>query len=55
MAFWIEPEALRQLHQLALDESTPETKKTVQGLMEEALDLLFRHRGLHRLAGEGRD
>jgi hypothetical protein len=55
IAFWLDPAAWRQLQQLALNESTPEAKQTIQGLMEEAVDLLFRNRGLHRLAGEGRE
>lgn len=45
VAFWVDPAAARQLRLIAADED-----RTVQSLMEEALDLLFQARGRHRLA-----
>jgi hypothetical protein len=45
VAFWVDPAAGRQLRILAAEED-----RTVQSLMEEALDLLFRQRGRYRLA-----
>jgi hypothetical protein len=45
VAFWVDPDAGRQLRILAAEED-----RTVQSLMEEALDLLFRQRGRYRLA-----
>lgn len=43
---WLEPELVRQLNQIALDED-----QTVQALMEEAVGMLFTSRGKPRLAG----
>jgi hypothetical protein len=45
VAFWVDPDAGRQLRVLAATED-----RTVQSLMEEALDLLFQNRGRYRLA-----
>jgi hypothetical protein len=45
VAFWVDPDAGRQLRILAAEED-----RTVQSLMEEALDLLFQNRGRYRLA-----
>ncbi len=45
VAFWVEPEAGRQLRILAAEEG-----RTTQSLMEEALDMLFQNRGKYRLA-----
>jgi hypothetical protein len=45
VAFWVDPDAGRQLRILAATED-----RTVQSLMEEALDLLFQKRGRYRLA-----
>jgi hypothetical protein len=45
IAFWVHPAAAKQLGLISLDED-----KTIQALMEEALDLLFRSRGKHGLA-----
>lgn len=41
---WLDPAAVRQLNQIALDEDT-----TVQALMEEAIGALFVSRGKPRL------
>lgn len=41
---WLDPAAVRQLNQVALDEDT-----TVQALMEEAIGALFVSRGKPRL------
>ena len=43
---WLEPELVRQLNQIALDED-----RTVQALMEEAVGMLFTSRGKPRLIG----
>lgn len=43
---WLEPELVRQLNQIALDED-----QTVQALMEEAVGMLFTSRGKPRLVG----
>ena len=45
IAFWVEPHAAKQLALISVHED-----KTIQALMEEALDLLFRSRGKHGLA-----
>ena len=45
VAFWVDPDAARQLRIVAAEED-----RTVQSLMEEALDLLFQNRGRYRLA-----
>jgi len=45
ISFWVDPDAHRQLRLLSVTEDKP-----IQGLMEEALDLLFRQYGKHRLA-----
>jgi hypothetical protein len=45
VAFWVDPDAARQLRILAATED-----RTTQSLMEEALDLLFQNRGRYRLA-----
>jgi hypothetical protein len=45
IAFWVEPDAAKQLALISVHED-----KTIQALMEEALDLLFRSRGKHGLA-----
>ncbi len=45
IAFWVDPAAAKQLAFI-----TAEEDRTVQSLMEEALDLLFQSRGKHRLA-----
>lgn len=42
---WLEPEAVKQLGILAIEEET-----TVQDLLAEAVDLLFANRGKNRLA-----
>ncbi len=42
---WLEPEAVKQLGIMAIQEET-----TVQELLAEAVDLLFAQRGKHRLA-----
>jgi hypothetical protein len=42
---WLEPEAVKQLGIMAIQEET-----TVQELLAEAIDLLFAQRGKHRLA-----
>ncbi|MBV8524988.1 MAG: hypothetical protein JOY71_23190 [Acetobacteraceae bacterium] len=47
IAFWADSAAVRQLRRLAVDEDS-----TVQDLMLEALDDLFRKRGLPRVAQE---
>jgi hypothetical protein len=47
IAFWADSAAARQLRRLAADEDS-----TVQDLMLEALDDLFRNRGLPRIAQE---
>ncbi|MBV8096432.1 MAG: hypothetical protein JOY71_19325 [Acetobacteraceae bacterium] len=49
IAFWADTAAARQLRRLAADEDS-----TVQDLMLEALDDLFRKRGLPRIAQEER-
>lgn len=43
---WLAPEAVLQMNYLALDEDT-----TVQALMEEAVEALFRAKGKARLRG----
>jgi hypothetical protein len=48
ISFWVDPDAHRQLRLLSVIEGRP-----IQGLMEDALDLLFRAHGKHRLAGNG--
>jgi hypothetical protein len=48
VAFWIDPDAARQLRVMAAEED-----RTTQSLMEEALDLLFANRGKNRLARTG--
>jgi Antitoxin-like ribbon-helix-helix len=45
VAFWVDPDAGRQLRIMAAEED-----RTTQSLMEEALDLLFQKRGRYRLA-----
>ena len=50
IAFWVDPAAGKQLALIGVEED-----RTVQSLMEEALDLLFRSRGKHRLATSGRE
>jgi hypothetical protein len=45
VAFWIDPDAGRQLRIMGAEEG-----RTTQSLMEEALDLLFQSRGKYRLA-----
>ena len=45
VAFWLTPEAFRQLELVAFED-----RRTVQSLMEEATDMLFANRGKHRLA-----
>jgi hypothetical protein len=42
---WLEPEAVKQLGIMAIQEET-----TVQDLLAEAIDLLFAKHGKHRLA-----
>ncbi len=49
IAFWVDPAASKQLAMIGVEED-----RTVQSLMEEALDLLFQSRGKHRLAAGGR-
>jgi hypothetical protein len=49
IAFWADNAAARQLRRLAADE-----EKTIQDLMLEALDDLFRKRNLPRIAQESR-
>jgi hypothetical protein len=44
----VDPEVRRQLGRVALDEDT-----SVQALLEEAIDDLFRKRGRYRLTGRG--
>lgn len=46
MQVWLAPEAVLQMNYLALDEDT-----TVQALMEEAVEALFRAKGKARLRG----
>lgn len=46
IAFWVDPDAARQLRVIAAEDG-----RTIQSLMEEALDDLFRKKGKHRLAG----
>jgi antitoxin-like ribbon-helix-helix protein len=48
VAFWLNPDAFRQLRALTFEE-----ERSVQSLMEEAVDLLFQNRGKHRLARGG--
>jgi hypothetical protein len=45
---WLEPEAVKQLGIMAIQEET-----TVQDLMAEAVDLLFAQRGKHRFGVSG--
>jgi hypothetical protein len=47
VAFWIPPDAAKQLRLIAAEED-----RTTQSLMEEALNLLFQNRGKYRLASE---
>ena len=49
IAFWADTAAARQLRRLAADEDS-----TVQDLMLEALDDLFRKKNLPRIAQDGR-
>jgi hypothetical protein len=49
IAFWADIAAARQLRRLAADED-----RTVQDLMLEALDDLFRKKNLPRIAQDGR-
>jgi hypothetical protein len=49
VAFWLEPEAFRQLGAMAFEE-----ERSVQSLMEEAVDLMFQSRGKPRIAQRGR-
>ncbi len=48
VAFWLNPMAFRQLSICSAEED-----RTVQSLMEEAVDMLFQSRGKHRLASNG--
>jgi hypothetical protein len=50
VAFWLAPEAFKQLRGIMFDED-----RSIQSLMEEATDLLFQNRGKHRLASNGTD
>ena len=47
ITFYVSPEAFRQVGILSV-----QTDRTVQDLMQEALDQLFQQHGLHRLARE---
>ena len=49
VAFWLNPDAFRQLGMCSVEED-----RTVQSIMEEALDLFFQSRGKHRLASNGK-
>lgn len=48
VAFWLDPEPFRQLGAIGFDE-----ERSVQSLMEEAVDLLFQSRGKPRIARRG--
>jgi hypothetical protein len=48
VAFWLNPLAFRQLGMCSVEED-----RTVQSIMEEALDLFFQSGGKHRLASNG--
>lgn len=50
VAFWLSPEAFKQLRGMTFDED-----RSMQSLMEEATDLLFQSRGKHRLAQSAED
>jgi hypothetical protein len=45
IAFWVEPDAARQLRTAAAS-----MDRSIQSIMEEALDRWFQQHGLHRLA-----
>jgi len=47
VTFYVSPDAFRQLGVLSA-----QSDRTVQSLMQEALDFLFQHHGLHRIAKE---
>ena len=45
VAFWLDPLPFKELRSIGLDED-----RSLQSLMEEAVDLLFETRGKHRMA-----